>query len=347
MEQITLIALLELLALATATFLGLHFITSKELSQKLLGGFLLLGFVFDLVDVVLLFLSYDFPIEFFPNTAFIYFPFLYFYSLQLTGQSNIKMWRLLYPAALFYLIHLVALLFNADFYFFIENQFAYLFSIYICFLVLKAIHIHQRNIFQFFSSIENKELNWLRILTIILIIFNLLWMVEDLIYLFTDWDPFLSEFSALATFFTVYWIGFSSLKQKEVFKEAIISTETPQMSKPLTKDENDLFESLNNLMIKESLFKEVNLTLREIAVKLNTTDKKLSKVINVKTQNNFYFFVNSYRVNCFKEKLRTSTDLPLTLFGVAQECGFKSRSTFFTFFKRIEGLTPNEFLQIK
>ena len=211
----------------------------------------------------------------------------------------------------------------------------------------KTIHIHQNNIIQFFSSIENKELNWLRTLTIILIIFNVLWVVEDLIYIFTVWNPLLSEFSALATFFTVYWIGFSSLKQNEVFKQSVITDETPHISKPLTKHENDLFENLNTLMIKESLFKEVNLTLRDIAVKLNTTDKKLSKVINVKTQNNFYFFVNTFRVNCFKEKLRRTTILPLTLFGVAQECGFKTRSTFFTFFKRIEGVAPNEFLQRK
>jgi len=93
---------LELLALASATFLGLHFITSKEFSQKLLDGFLLLGFIFALADLVLLISRYGFPIEFIPNTAFIYFPFLYFCSLQLTGQSNIKMWKLLYPAALFY-----------------------------------------------------------------------------------------------------------------------------------------------------------------------------------------------------------------------------------------------------
>tara|TARA_B100000795_G_scaffold256975_1_gene229826 strand:- start:1874 stop:2092 length:219 start_codon:yes stop_codon:yes gene_type:complete len=53
MEEITFIDLLELLA--TSTFLGLHFITSKELIQKMLGGFLLLGFVFDLADRTLLF----------------------------------------------------------------------------------------------------------------------------------------------------------------------------------------------------------------------------------------------------------------------------------------------------
>ena len=70
-------------SLATATFLGLHFITSKELSQKLLGGFLLLGFIFDLADVALLYLVYDLPIEFVPNTAFIYFPFLYFWQYGL------------------------------------------------------------------------------------------------------------------------------------------------------------------------------------------------------------------------------------------------------------------------
>ena len=53
MEEITFIDLLELLA--TSTFLGLYFITSKELIQKMLGGFLLLGFVFDLADRTLLF----------------------------------------------------------------------------------------------------------------------------------------------------------------------------------------------------------------------------------------------------------------------------------------------------
>lgn len=347
MEEASLLGLLELLALATATFLGLHFITSKERSQQILGAFLLLGFVFDLADRSCLFLGYDFPFEFIPNMAFIFIPFLYFYSLQLAGQSNKKMWRLLYPACIFYLAHLVALLFEADFYFFIENQLSYLFSIYISFLVLKAIQIHQKNIFQYFSTIEDKELNWLRILTIILIIFNVLWMIEDAIYIFTDWNPFLSEFSALATFFTVYWIGFSSLKQKEVFKEVIVSTQATQISSKLSKEESNLFRRLNTLMIEESLFKNVNLTLRDIAVKLETSDKKLSKVINVKTQNNFYYFVNTYRVECFKRTLQTSTTLPLTLFGIAEDCGFKTRSTFFTFFKRIEGVTPNEFLQRK
>jgi len=158
MEEISLISLLELLALATATFLGLHFITSKERSQKLLGGFLLLGFVFDLSDRSFLLLGYEFPFEFIPNMAFVYVPFLYFYSLQLTGQSNRKMWRLLYPAIIFYLAHLVAYFNETDFYFFIENQLAYLFSIYISFLVFKAIQIHQRNIFQYFSTIEDKKL---------------------------------------------------------------------------------------------------------------------------------------------------------------------------------------------
>ena len=157
MEEITFIDLLELLALATATFLGLHFITTKELSQKFLGGFLLLGFVFDLADRALLFLSYDFPIEFLPNTAFIYFPFLYFYSLQLTGQSNKKIWRLLYPATLFYFTHLLALLLEADLYFFIENQFAYLFSIYICFLVLKRYIFIRITLFNFSLQLKIKS----------------------------------------------------------------------------------------------------------------------------------------------------------------------------------------------
>ena len=97
--------------------------------------------------------------------------------------------------------------------------------IYICFIILKTVHTHQKNISQYFSSLEDKTLNWLRILSIILIAFNLFWLVEDLIFIFTPWEFYLPQISAFATIITIYWIGFSSLKQPTIFQKEQIETE--------------------------------------------------------------------------------------------------------------------------
>lgn len=344
MEEIKFIRLLELIALATASFLGFHFIRSNDKSQRYLGVFLLLGFLFDFIFSLTHNLNIDLVFDFLPNTVYLYIPFLYFYSLSLTAQTDKKMWRLLYPALLFYLGKFPALYFDLEIFFLVENLSTYLFSIYISFLVLRVIHVHQKNILQYFSSVEDKNLNWLRILTLILIGFNLFWLIEDGIYTFTDWEPFLPEISAIATIITIYWIGFSSLKQNIIFNDEIPLTESTTQ-KTLNESELMIFKELTQLMDSKQLYKNENLSLRDVANNLQCRDKQLSKIINTKTKNNFYHFINTYRVNCFKEYLYKSPQMNLTLFGLAQECGFKTKSTFYTAFKKVEGCTPNEFMQ--
>ncbi|MBC8410154.1 MAG: AraC family transcriptional regulator [Rhodobacteraceae bacterium] len=344
MEEISIISLLELVALATATFLGLHFITSKDKSQKLLGNFLLLGFIFDFVFRLFFFLNIEIDFDFLPNTSYIYVPFLYFYALALTGQNDKKKWYLLSPAVLFYIGKILAIIFEIEAILFAEHFLAYPFSVYIGYLVLRVIHVHQKNIFHYFSSVEDKSLNWLRILTITLICFNLLWMIEDILHLLTDFNFFFPEISAIATIITIYWIGFSSLKQNIIFNDEIPLTESTTQ-KTLNESELMIFKELTQLMDSKQLYKNENLSLRDVANNLQCGDKQLSKIINTKTKNNFYHFINTYRVNCFKEYLYKSPQMNLTLFGLAQECGFKTKSTFYTAFKKVEGCTPNEFMQ--
>ena len=54
---------------------------------------------------------------------------------------------------------------------------------------------------------------------------------------------------------------------------------------------------------------------------------------------------NTFRVNEFKERVIQEESKGLTIMAVAYDSGFNSKTVFNTFFKKIEGITPNAFLK--
>lgn len=110
-------------------------------------------------------------------------------------------------------------------------------------------------------------------------------------------------------------------------------------------EEVKLYFRLKSLMELEKPHLNPNLTLKNIADKLSTNTKYLSQVVNHHLGANFQNFVNTYRVTEAKEKIASGEFDNLTLFGIALQCGFKNKSTFYKVFKEVTGLTPREYLK--
>jgi AraC-like DNA-binding protein len=70
---------------------------------------------------------------------------------------------------------------------------------------------------------------------------------------------------------------------------------------------------------------------------------ELSYLINVGFENNFYNFVNSYRVEESKTLLTSPKHQHLSMLGIAFEAGFNSKTAFYTAFKKMTGVSPTEF----
>lgn len=109
-------------------------------------------------------------------------------------------------------------------------------------------------------------------------------------------------------------------------------------------DELRLYHRIRKIMEEEQLYLDPNLSLKSLSEHLDTNTKYLSQVVNHCSGQNFQQFVNSYRIRLVKELLIGGAHTHLTLFGVAQQCGFKNKSTFYKVFKDITGITPKEFL---
>jgi AraC-like DNA-binding protein len=85
------------------------------------------------------------------------------------------------------------------------------------------------------------------------------------------------------------------------------------------------------------------LTLQELADALSISAHNLSQVINTRLGKNFYDFVNGYRVEEVKHRLRDPKYQHLTILAIGLEAGFNTKSTFNAFFKKHTGVTPSRY----
>lgn len=105
-----------------------------------------------------------------------------------------------------------------------------------------------------------------------------------------------------------------------------------------------LYDELKELMQKEKIYTEPELSLSFLAEKLGTHPNYLSQVINEKERKSFYDYVNSLRVEEFKRLVQIAENKKFTIMSLALDCGFNSKSSFNKNFKKVTGQSPSEYL---
>ena len=108
-------------------------------------------------------------------------------------------------------------------------------------------------------------------------------------------------------------------------------------------EEMKLYARLKKIMSEEKIYLNPTLTLKEVADKLATNTKYLSQVVNNFVGINFQQYINTFRVNEAKIKIQSEKYNNLTLYGLALQCGFKNKSTFYKVFKHLTNQTPREY----
>lgn len=103
-------------------------------------------------------------------------------------------------------------------------------------------------------------------------------------------------------------------------------------------EKQKILNQLKALMENEKPYLRTDLKIGELADRLEITSNTLSQVINELLQMNFNNLVNTYRVDAIKENIH---DERRSLYGIALDHGFKSKSAFNRIFKEMTGLTPS------
>lgn len=168
---------------------------------------------------------------------------------------------------------------------------------------------------------------------------------------------FQSEISSRDSFImgspNVAWMAFVfsflyRLTREQFFNKQSTSgtiTKSPSSQAALQDSEAEkLSADLFHLMDERKLFLDKDLDLGSLSLMLNITDKKLSTLINQNFGLGFTDYVNAYRIQAFLEKVDSGQLDQLSIAGLADQCGFSSKTTFYRAFKKIYGCTPTHYL---
>lgn len=241
--------------------------------------------------------------------------------------------------------------------------------VYYIILIFRAIIQHRQKIMESFSSIESIQLRWLQ-WAAILFFFTLV-LNNGLIQ--TD----ATDIAGVRIFYNICmialtaFIGIYGLRQVNIYNQLAFQTnqpavhisETDSCKKTLVKayhnrtqtakkykaellTDSERFEIVNRLteiMKQKKMFLNPKLKISDVANELKLNRRQISQAVNSALNNNFYHFVNEFRINEARRLMQKSEYAQYSIEGIALQSGFKSRSSFYTAFKDKTGLTPNKY----
>ena len=138
------------------------------------------------------------------------------------------------------------------------------------------------------------------------------------------------------------WIVYNTINL--LYPRIIFKTLPQQKSSSLSvSDVKQIQSKLKALIEQDKIFLNPDLSLAILSKYLDTSEKNCSKYFSTELNTNFNKYINSFRVQTFKENVRSGKFDSLTLLAIAFESGFDSKSTFNRVFKQMEGLTPTAY----
>ena len=218
---------------------------------------------------------------------------------------------------------------------------------------LKLIQNHRLKLMQNYSKIDEFDLNWLRILIIASLIcygINVALFNLDLIFQIASYQILMIYTYSFASVYILV-LGYFGLTQGNVFIR--INGNSEAVGEPVFEAKTELQSESGNSFVPELLgfmenkkpWLDPELTITRLSEMLDVKVNYLSGAINSELNRNFFDFVNNYRIAEFKNQVISGANSHLSIMGIAYNCGFNSKASFYRAFKKFEGFSPTDYIQ--
>jgi len=206
------------------------------------------------------------------------------------------------------------------------------------------------------SFTDHIHLNWLNVLFYVWIFSAVILFPFSILSIGLRWIPItlLQALLQLSNVIFIFIAGYYGFRQTSVFSDLVVIPErnkeinsSAYQRSGLTKEQATEYHArLLALMSQKKPYLNGELSAHDLAKELTISINHLSQVLNQEQKQNFFDFVNSYRVKEVQEKMTTSQFDNYTLLAIALESGFNSKTSFNTIFKKFTHQTPSRYYQM-
>ncbi len=206
--------------------------------------------------------------------------------------------------------------------------------------------------------LEYDDLNWLKWFMRLGAIVIVIWVL--VVVMFNVYGIDVYELMHLSSSVFLYWVGYQGFFKYNVVQDRIFLRSTIESNQVIisSKDNIDLsnqnddffnekherdFYKIRDHIIKSKLYLDPLLSAEMVSTELSMSKSYFSKLINSYNNYNFSDFINSLRVEQAKQFLSNDEFSQYTNVSIGLECGFNSKSTFYSAFKKFTSQTPTEF----
>lgn len=338
-------------------FAALLMFSKKEqtLSDRILSGWLVL-FALEFLTCALDYRIYGYSL--FSSSFLLFNPALFIYIRSLVEKKFKLKWSMLLHLLPFLVSEIFAYVTQTPFtfknFFNLDSGFAFRLFVGIATIVsitvymtlcIILLHKYRINLQNEKSNIDKEQnLNWLMFVSIFYIVYSLLAGIQGFVYVFIGvGDDVMSYYNYSILLLLIFIISFYGLYQQQIE----VQTETKE-SEEITayknstlsaEDKQEIKEKILEYFEKEKPYLNPNLNMDFLSEEIDFPKYQITEVLNVDIGKNFFQFVNSYRIEAVKKMLLES-ELKYSIEAIGYECGFNSKSSFYTVFKNVTGKTP-------
>ena len=224
-------------------------------------------------------------------------------------------------------------------------QLLYFLQIILSFLKIRVfIADYNHNIANFYSNLEDKTLEWPKIILYSFVVTSIFSMVTNFLgRSFFDKYPLLLLITGLGYSVFLFVLGYLGYMQNHsvvMLEEDTITVPDNEAESPTNKK---IKSQLTKLFEKDKVYKNKDLKISDIAAKLNTNRTYISNYINSEYGCSFNAFVNSYRVEEAKKLLKNEEYTNFSLDHIAEQAGFGTLHSFIRVFKDVTNNTPGNY----
>ena len=153
--------------------------------------------------------------------------------------------------------------------------------------------------------------------------------------------------ASLVLYFTRNYINHMKIKLKTQLEDIRNKQSGAKTLKIQEGKADEIKDKLLKYMSEQKPFLNSELRLADVAHAIGFSVHEISHILNVEISQNFSDFINSYRVEEVKIRMKTADLRKFTLTAIAMQCGFSAKSSFLRAFKKATGTIPSEYFKEK